>query len=239
MYLPSMPDYDNVIRRRKTVHSAYTYDELCEKRSKYGDKAFYKYWMTQWYAWKRQEGWEGDEPENATYFDLLTDAELYVHSRRFLPNCVCMTCAYCDSIKFWRWVDKNNPCLEGMNEAQLSEIKTAKSPKGRFDLITQCPLYEKKDDRQIYYAYIESPLWREIRRLIIDASPYCEGCGRGEGENGVHLVVHHKNYEHLCFEDETNDCAVLCNECHTELHRDPEAYWDKHSVIIPAHKKEE
>lgn len=239
MIYTEQPDYDNVMKRRKTVHSVYTYEELCEKREKYGDNAFYNYWTNQWYAWKGKKGWEGDEPETASYYELLTDTELYFHSRRFLPDCICLTCAWCDGAKFWRWVDKDNPCLDGMDDARRSEIKTAKSPDGRFNLITQCSLYKKRDDRQSYDAYISSPLWREIRHVIIAKSPNCEGCGRGESEDGVKLVVHHKSYEHLGFEDETNDCSVLCTECHAELHRDPEAYCEKYSTIIPAHKRKE
>lgn len=237
MNIPVMPDYENVMKRRKIVHRLYTYNDLCEKCSKYGDEAFYKYWPNQWFAWKGKRGWEGDGLEEASYFDLLTIEELYIHSRRFLPNCICMTCTYCDSNKFYRWVDKNNPCIDRMDETQLSEIQTVKSPEGQFDLITKCPLYKKKDDRQIYYTYIESPLWREVRRLIISASPCCAGCGKNENEVGVKLVVHHKSYEHLCFEDETNDCVVLCAECHAALHQDPEAYYEKHSAIIPTHRR--
>lgn len=238
VFVNSKPDYENVMRRRKTVYKKYTYDELSEKRKNVGDDAFYKNWITQWFEWKRGNGWEGEEIEDKDYFDLLTDVELYFHTRRFLRDCICMSCAYCCVQSFWKWTDiKNHPCLERMDEERAANIQTVKSPEGKSTLIARCPVYTKKDDRRLYYEYIESPLWHEIRNQIIASSPYCEGCGKSENE--VKLVAHHKSYNNLCFEDETGDCAVMCGECHMEIHRDPEAYWDKYSTIIPAHKRKE
>ena len=122
-----------------------------------------------------------------------------------------------------------------MDEAQMQGVETIRSPEGRFDLVCSCPLYEKSDDRRIYYDYIGSPFWKDMRKLLIEQSPYCEVCGYSKDE--THLIVHHKSYEHMCFEDENNDCCVLCDHCHNELHRDPVQFGKDHGVFIPAHKK--
>ena len=93
------PDYANVMRRRKNVSVTYTYEELCEKRNRVGEKNLD---FTQYIAYKRKEGWTGVEQEAKGYYDLLTDAELYIHCRRFLKDCICLTCGKCPIEGFGR-----------------------------------------------------------------------------------------------------------------------------------------
>jgi len=66
-----------------------------------------------------------------------------------------------------------------------------------------------------YDSYLQSPQWREKRRLVLRrANGICEGC---LAERAVH--VHHKTYAHvgneLLFE-----LAALCDGCHERVHDD-------------------
>lgn len=229
------PDYDNVMKRRRNIEKTYTYEELCEKRKRIGEANLS---FEQYFAYKRHEGWSGIELEEKNYYELLNDAELYLHCRRFLGDCVCFTCSKCPVKNFeCRLSGMDNECFSEMTHEDRKKVKIVKSPEGKFDLVNQCPLYIKDNDKRIYYDYIASPLWREIRGIFLTQHPFCEGCGRNNDEVG--LVVHHKTYKHLGYEDKFDDCVVLCGPCHDELHKDPESYWDKYGVIIPAYKRRE
>ena len=233
--LVEKPDYDNVMKRRQNVERTYTYEELCEKIKRVGKDNLD---IGQYIAYKRKEGWTGIEPEEKSYYDLLTNEEFYIHCRRFLSDCICLSCSKCPVQGFEsRLSGINNECFFNLTEEEKKKIKIVKSPEKQFDLVNQCPLYIKDSDKRIYYDYVHSPLWREIRNIFIEQHPFCEGCGRAPDEVG--LVVHHKTYKHLGFEDEYGDCTVLCGQCHDELHKDPESYWNKYCVIIPAHKRKE
>lgn len=224
------PDAENVEKRARPVHKVMTYDDLCKKREQYGEKSLS---LDQYIKWRRHEGWEGDEPDSRGYYELLTNTELYIHCRRFMRKWLCLTCQNCPPDRFWMWLDGiQNPCFSEMDEVQMQAVETEKSPERKFDLVSKCPLWQKADDRRIYEDYISSPLWREIRRAALESSPYCFLCGRTK-EDGVPLVVHHKSYKHIAFEDEYGDIEVLCAKCHSELHADPEPF----SMTIQAHKR--
>lgn len=61
-----------------------------------------------------------------------------------------------------------------------------------------------------YKAYLRSAHWRERRKEFLEEENYvCEDCG------GVANQVHHLNYDCLG-EEERDDVAVLCKECHTD-----------------------
>lgn len=63
-------------------------------------------------------------------------------------------------------------------------------------------------------AYMRSPQWQAIRRVILHRDRYtCCQCGI----DGVPLEVHHITYEHLGHEH-YSDLASLCRDCHQSIH---------------------
>jgi 5-methylcytosine-specific restriction endonuclease McrA len=61
-----------------------------------------------------------------------------------------------------------------------------------------------------YKQYLRSKHWRERRKEFLEEENYvCEDCG------GVASQVHHLNYDCL-YEEERDDVAVLCKECHVD-----------------------
>lgn len=63
--------------------------------------------------------------------------------------------------------------------------------------------------------YIESAEWYQLRdRKFAEAGKYCRGCG------ALHnLRVHHIIYRKVLSEAILSDLLVLCEGCHTALHR--------------------
>ena len=67
-----------------------------------------------------------------------------------------------------------------------------------------------------YYIYLASDDWRKRRRKALSLSGNkCQIC-----RNQITLQVHHKMYDRLGNEDD-NDLAVLCEECHKSVHGEP------------------
>lgn len=68
--------------------------------------------------------------------------------------------------------------------------------------------------RKLPYAiYLKSPEWQFIReRKLAQANYQCEKCGHKD-----HLQVHHKTYEHIGHEWDS-DLLVLCDSCHAKEH---------------------
>lgn len=68
-------------------------------------------------------------------------------------------------------------------------------------------------DRRLYDLYLVSDKWKAIRKNAIESSNRkCINCG-----SKIYLQVHHKTYDRLGNED-LNDLAVLCKECHVLAH---------------------
>jgi len=61
-------------------------------------------------------------------------------------------------------------------------------------------------------AYYRTEWWRERRKEMIEDSAGCDECGSRK-----HLQVHHKNYNNL-FKEKDSDLVVLCKSCHEDLH---------------------
>ena len=221
-----LPDYANVMKRRVRTYKRYTAEQLKQKALDIGSANLE---LSQLIAFKRGEGWEGEE-EQGSYCDLLSDVEFYIHCRRYRKEFLCLTCTKCPIKFFDKTFGKNNDCFNDVSEKLKCEVQTYKIDD--IEYVSSCPLYEKCDDRKLYEDYIASPLWAEIRKCFLAETPYCEACGKEEG-----LTVHHKSYDHLCWEDVYYDCAVLCGNCHMELHKDPEEFVRKTGIIIPAHKR--
>ena len=68
-----------------------------------------------------------------------------------------------------------------------------------------------------YKQQLDSPLWREKRKRILERDNYeCVLCGKSNCE----LNVHHVNYlsNRLAWEYSDNMLVTLCKDCHNELH---------------------
>jgi len=64
-----------------------------------------------------------------------------------------------------------------------------------------------------YQEYLESDLWKEKRKWILECfKNKCQRCG-GKG----FLQVHHKNYKSVGNEN-MDDVTTLCIKCHREEH---------------------
>lgn len=70
-----------------------------------------------------------------------------------------------------------------------------------------------------YSQYLDSPFWKYVSGLFKVARDFtCENCGRLLCP--TQLVVHHRSYEHLGSElSHPEDMAVLCRDCHAEVHK--------------------
>ncbi len=63
-------------------------------------------------------------------------------------------------------------------------------------------------------AYLRSPQWQDIRRIILRRDQYaCCKCGN----DGVPLEIHHITYARLGHEH-YSDLASLCRTCHQSVH---------------------
>lgn len=69
--------------------------------------------------------------------------------------------------------------------------------------------------RRLPYAeYLKTAHWQRVRGLALEQAGHaCDLCGHGE-----RLEVHHRTYERLGFERQS-DLIVLCHECHRDHHR--------------------
>lgn len=72
-----------------------------------------------------------------------------------------------------------------------------------------------KDRRAEHAAYLQSPEWREKRRLVLDrAKGMCDGCRVNRATQVHHLTYRHWGRE-LLFE-----LVALCDGCHALCHED-------------------
>lgn len=66
-----------------------------------------------------------------------------------------------------------------------------------------------------YYAYQQSEEWKLLYlKVSLRDKGRCQQCGRPG------LMVHHKTYETLLTEKESDDCIFLCRYCHFHTHFD-------------------
>jgi 5-methylcytosine-specific restriction endonuclease McrA len=68
-------------------------------------------------------------------------------------------------------------------------------------------------DPKKYHSYLESPEWKEKRRLVIEReNGICQGC------NSEHIEeVHHLTYTHL-YDELLFHLVGLCENCHRKSH---------------------
>ena len=65
-----------------------------------------------------------------------------------------------------------------------------------------------------YREYLDGPLWRERRDLVMErAGQTCEGCRKHRAEN-----VHHLTYAHI-YHEFLFELVALCRDCHERWHR--------------------
>lgn len=85
-----------------------------------------------------------------------------------------------------------------------------------------------------YKHYIKTDEWKSIRDFVLNRDNYtCKCCNRSQqeideyndkkGKKLLSLVVHHKTYENLFNEAETDykDLITLCGPCHRAIHQAP------------------
>lgn len=76
-----------------------------------------------------------------------------------------------------------------------------------------------------YSAYLQSPRWRQLSRVLRESVGKCQRC-----EFPYELNVHHLTYERIGRENVHTDLIVLCKSCHAREHfledfeRHPELY---------------
>lgn len=83
---------------------------------------------------------------------------------------------------------------------------------------------ELPDGYDKYKAYIKSPEWEEVRKVVLERFDYhCACCGRKIDE--TELYIHHNSYEYLYHELNHLDCVIpVCKTDHCCLHRN-KANW--------------
>lgn len=66
-----------------------------------------------------------------------------------------------------------------------------------------------------YSDYLDSKHWAHLRRMYWESgqSHYCRIC-----ESTKKLVIHHRTYETLGYEDIYKDVVMLCQNCHEKIH---------------------
>lgn len=78
---------------------------------------------------------------------------------------------------------------------------------------------EREKLRSMKYSdYLKTPHWQEIERIVREsAEDICQMCGDERERN---LQVHHRTYAHRGYEDfHLEDVILLCDECHSDVHR--------------------
>lgn len=173
-----------------------------------------------------------EEKTDSGLYSLLTDTELYFLTKRTIyesghEESLCFNCARCTRQNF-QWAPIKCPAgYDGEDRSGTVNGLTGQAH------VTQCDRFKKRDTRAMYDAYIDSVIWKYVRRKILEEhDEFCEACG---SENG--LVVHHKIYDHLGLEDYFEDCAILCGRCHNALHSDPEKFTEDTGLLIEGHKR--
>ena len=105
------------------------------------------------------------------------------------------------------WVQENKDKIAQDKSAMWSELYEQ----------SQALKAEKKEEEdrvwwEKYNAYLVSPRWQKLRRLVIKRDVICQGCL----ENPIEQV-HHKTYERMG-DELLFDLIGLCKACHDRIH---------------------
>ena len=97
----------------------------------------------------------------------------------------------------------------GLKTRTVAEQRALKSGHGN-KTIYSC--YHHKFSKENYMAYLPKNLYRQEKRIIIQAVGCCQACGYSEV-----LDIHHidENREN----NEPHNHVVLCPNCHAKIHR--------------------
>lgn len=81
-----------------------------------------------------------------------------------------------------------------------------------------------KEIRRRYHDLLKSPEWRFFSGSVIAGRDGCEWCGEQDG-----LHVHHRLYRDgaMPWEYDQHEVAVLCKQCHNELHWIADDCWNE------------
>ena len=76
-------------------------------------------------------------------------------------------------------------------------------------------LLAKPTVSQSWGKKLQDPRWDKLRRVVVQASPFCSSCRQGD----IRLDVHHPNYDGRDpWEYAHSELVVLCHDCHEQLH---------------------
>lgn len=108
--------------------------------------------------------------------------------------------------------DKIKPIDDNMKRDRQDLIHTLTSA-----LFEKKRMLMKEQLREGYHSYLDTPEWREKRKLVMErAGGLCEGCRKEKAE-----VVHHTTYEHAG-DEFLFELLALCRVCHTRIHEKEE-----------------
>lgn len=84
--------------------------------------------------------------------------------------------------------------------------------------IDNYPKYTGNTWREIYNEYLNSILWKDLRRQALIRDNYlCQFCNKSEAEAVHHLT--YKNYNRLGHST-LDEIKSICNKCHFLIHKD-------------------
>ena len=107
---------------------------------------------------------------------------------------------------------------DAKNEAHEAARKADKNKIDQKYLDIQLRRWKGHEKGGEYYtqareAYMNSPAWKDLRRLVMErAQGLCEGCRQADAAE-----VHHLSYEHLGHEF-LFELVALCRDCHSRYH---------------------
>lgn len=97
----------------------------------------------------------------------------------------------------------------------------AKPNKTRSDTKEKSKARQRNEEYLRYRSYIRSKAFKvNVKQVVEERDGHkCMTCGRTRSE-GAHLTCHHRTYEHLFANDESEvaDCITLCQYCHKGVH---------------------
>ena len=97
----------------------------------------------------------------------------------------------------------------------------AKPKKTRSDTVDKPKAKQRNEEYLAYQRYIRSKAFKDnVKKVVEERDGHkCMTCGRTRAD-GVQLCCHHRTYEHLFANDETEvgDCVTLCKICHKGIH---------------------
>lgn len=100
---------------------------------------------------------------------------------------------------------------------QLADWATApvisEKPRERLVGLLDTRHAERTFDRAAYDAHLRSPVWRDLRNLVIErCNGWCEGCRKSHVDD-----VHHLTYKHMG-DELLYELVGLCRNCHERAH---------------------